>query len=112
MELSKNYTPSLIEEKWNRHWFEKKYFNSTPDNRKAFTVVIPPPNVTGVELRLQRHGNTFSAWMRQPNSDWQHINDSQIPFRTNVMIGLLVVNTENAGSPITATFSNFQMSCQ
>ncbi len=71
-----------------------------------------PPNVTGVELRLQRHGNTFSAWMRQPNSDWQHINDSEIPFRTNLMIGLLVVNTEDAGSPITATFSNFQMSCQ
>lgn len=48
MELSKNYTPAAIEEKWYRHWLEKKYFNSYPDDRPAFTVVIPPPNVTGV----------------------------------------------------------------
>src|SRR3989337_2492037 len=48
MELSKNYLPASIEEKWYRHWLHKEYFNSTPDQRKAFTVVIPPPNVTGV----------------------------------------------------------------
>lgn len=48
MELSKNYTPAAIEEKWYRHWLDKKYFNSYPDDRPAFTVVIPPPNVTGV----------------------------------------------------------------
>src|SRR6476620_398238 len=48
MELSKNYMPSSIEEKWSRHWLERKYFNSWPDSRKPFAVVIPPPNVTGV----------------------------------------------------------------
>ena len=48
MELSKNYLPAAIEEKWNKHWNDKKYFNSYPDDRPAFTVVIPPPNVTGV----------------------------------------------------------------
>jgi len=48
MELSKNYTPSDTEEKWNSHWISKGYFNSRPDGRPAFTVVIPPPNVTGV----------------------------------------------------------------
>ncbi|AXY73990.1 valine--tRNA ligase [Paraflavitalea soli] len=48
MELSKNYTPSAIEEKWTGVWKAKRYFNSKPDERKAFTVVIPPPNVTGV----------------------------------------------------------------
>ncbi|HZG26602.1 MAG TPA: class I tRNA ligase family protein, partial [Chitinophagaceae bacterium] len=48
MELSKNYSPASIEEKWYRHWLDKEYFNSTPDHRKPFTVVIPPPNVTGV----------------------------------------------------------------
>ncbi len=48
MELSKNYSPTAIEEKWNRHWQEKGYFNSKPDGRKPYTVVIPPPNVTGV----------------------------------------------------------------
>jgi valyl-tRNA synthetase len=48
MELSKNYSPDSAESKWSQHWKAKKYFNSTPDNRKPFTVVIPPPNVTGV----------------------------------------------------------------
>ncbi|MBE7169515.1 MAG: valine--tRNA ligase [Williamsia sp.] len=48
MELSKNYLPAGTEEKWYRHWLGKGYFNSTPDERPAFTVVIPPPNVTGV----------------------------------------------------------------
>src|SRR4051795_1201728 len=48
MELSKNYTPAGTEDKWYKHWNEKRYFNSTPDDRPAFTVVIPPPNVTGV----------------------------------------------------------------
>src|SRR6185369_9973374 len=47
-ELSKNYTPAAIEEKWTRHWREKGYFKSSPDERRPFTVVIPPPNVTGV----------------------------------------------------------------
>ncbi|MCW3111752.1 MAG: valine--tRNA ligase [Segetibacter sp.] len=48
MELSKNYIPSATEEKWYKHWLDKKYFNSTPDERPSYTVVIPPPNVTGV----------------------------------------------------------------
>ncbi len=48
MELSKNYLPGSVEEKWYKHWMSKNYFHSTPDDRPAFTVVIPPPNVTGV----------------------------------------------------------------
>lgn len=48
MELSKNYIPSVTEDKWYKHWQDKKYFKSTPDDRPAYTVVIPPPNVTGV----------------------------------------------------------------
>jgi len=48
MELSKNYIPAAIEDKWYQHWINKGYFNSTPDDRMPFTVVIPPPNVTGV----------------------------------------------------------------
>jgi len=46
--LSKNFEPQSIEDKWYRHWLDKGYFNSRPDERKPFTVVIPPPNVTGV----------------------------------------------------------------
>ena len=48
MELSKNYIPSATEEKWSEHWLQKGYFRSRPDGRPPFTVVIPPPNVTGV----------------------------------------------------------------
>jgi valyl-tRNA synthetase len=48
MELSKNFEPQAIENKWYQHWLDKKYFTSTPDERPPFTVVIPPPNVTGV----------------------------------------------------------------
>ena len=48
MELSKNYIPFATEDKWYKHWIEKGYFNSKPDERLSYTVVIPPPNVTGV----------------------------------------------------------------
>ncbi len=48
MELSKNYTPTEIEAKWYEHWISKNYFSSKPDERESYTVVIPPPNVTGV----------------------------------------------------------------
>ena len=48
MELSKHYEPAANESKWYAHWNANHYFNSFPDNRLPFTVVIPPPNVTGV----------------------------------------------------------------
>lgn len=48
MELSKNYEPQAIESKWYEYWNNKGYFNSVPDDRPAYTIVIPPPNVTGV----------------------------------------------------------------
>ncbi|HRH59225.1 MAG TPA: class I tRNA ligase family protein, partial [Chitinophagaceae bacterium] len=48
MELTKNFDHKTAEEKWYRHWTEKNYFHSEPDEREPYTVVIPPPNVTGV----------------------------------------------------------------
>ena len=48
MELSKNYIPTEVETKWYSHWVEQGYFHSTPNDKPAYTVVIPPPNVTGV----------------------------------------------------------------
>ena len=48
MELSKNFEFIAAEQKWYSHWLEKKYFNSNPDDREPYTIVIPPPNVTGV----------------------------------------------------------------
>jgi valyl-tRNA synthetase len=48
MEIKKQYEAGKIEEKWYRHWMNRDYFYSTPDDREPYTIVIPPPNVTGV----------------------------------------------------------------
>ena len=48
METPKTYEPIKAEEKWYAHWMNKGYFHSVPDEREAYTIVIPPPNVTGV----------------------------------------------------------------
>ena len=48
MSIPKTYNPLIAEQKWYNHWLEKGYFHSTPDKREAYTIVIPPPNVTGV----------------------------------------------------------------
>jgi valyl-tRNA synthetase len=48
MEIPKMYEPVKAEEKWYAYWMEKGYFHSEPDSREAYTVVIPPPNVTGI----------------------------------------------------------------
>jgi len=48
MELPKHYNAQEAEKRWYAHWEEKGYFHSKPDDRKAYSVVIPPPNVTGV----------------------------------------------------------------
>ncbi len=48
MELPKNFDHQTAEQKWYSHWLNKRYFHSEPDDREPYTVVIPPPNVTGV----------------------------------------------------------------
>lgn len=48
MELSKNFIPAEVETNWYQHWLDRQYFNSVPDEREPYTIVIPPPNVTGV----------------------------------------------------------------
>ncbi|MCR4931166.1 MAG: valine--tRNA ligase [Bacteroidales bacterium] len=48
MEIASKYNPRAVEEKWYEFWLEKKLFHSEPDRRRPYTVVIPPPNVTGV----------------------------------------------------------------
>ncbi|TAH42234.1 MAG: valine--tRNA ligase [Bacteroidetes bacterium] len=47
-EIAKTYDPSSIEDKWYTYWMEHGYFKSVPDDREPYTIVIPPPNVTGV----------------------------------------------------------------
>ena len=48
MEIDAKYNPAEVEDKWYSYWLENRYFHSEPDNREPYTVVIPPPNVTGI----------------------------------------------------------------
>ncbi len=48
MDKPTQYSAQETEHKWYKHWLEKDYFSSVPDDREAFTIVIPPPNVTGI----------------------------------------------------------------
>ncbi len=48
MQISEKYNPQATEQKWYKYWLENNYFHSTPDHRPPYTIVIPPPNVTGI----------------------------------------------------------------
>ncbi|MRI00458.1 valine--tRNA ligase [Kriegella sp. EG-1] len=48
MEIPSKYIPNQVENRWYEYWMQNGYFHSEPDNREPFTIVIPPPNVTGV----------------------------------------------------------------
>ena len=48
MELASKYDPKEVESKWYQYWLDNKLFASKPDGREPYTIVIPPPNVTGV----------------------------------------------------------------
>ena len=48
MEIDAKYNPAEVEDKWYSYWLENRCFHSEPDNRESYTVVIPPPNVTGI----------------------------------------------------------------
>lgn len=48
MQIPKKYDPIQVEDKWYKYWMENDYFKSIPDERESYTIVIPPPNVTGV----------------------------------------------------------------
>ncbi|WP_313215462.1 valine--tRNA ligase [Soonwooa sp.] len=48
MQIADKYNPQETEQKWYNYWIDNKYFHSTPDDRPPYTIVIPPPNVTGI----------------------------------------------------------------
>ena len=47
-EIPNKYDPTTIEDKWYSYWMEQNFFHSEPDEREPYTIVIPPPNVTGM----------------------------------------------------------------
>ena len=76
MSISANFDYLNSEQKWYRYWLENKFFESTPDERKPYTIVIPPPNVTGVLHMGHMLNNTLQdviirrARMRGFNACW------------------------------------------
>ena len=76
MEISSKYNPQDTEVKWYQHWLDKNYFHSTPDEREPYTIVIPPPNVTGVLHMGHMMNNTIQdvlirrARMQGKNACW------------------------------------------
>lgn len=76
MDLQSKYNPLSVENKWYDYWMENEYFYSKPDGRKAYTIVIPPPNVTGVLHMGHMLNNTIQdvlirrARMRGYNACW------------------------------------------
>ena len=76
MSIAKTYDPKIAEDKWYKHWLEKGYFSSIPDDREPFTIVIPPPNVTGVLHMGHMLNNTIQdvlirrARMQGKNACW------------------------------------------
>ena len=76
MSIAKTYNPKEVENKWYQFWLENKFFKSTPDEREPYTIVIPPPNVTGVLHMGHMLNNTIQdvlvrrARMKGKNACW------------------------------------------
>ena len=76
MEIASKYNPSEVEEKWYHYWLENRYFHSEPDEREPYTIVIPPPNVTGILHMGHILNNTIQdilirrARMKGKNACW------------------------------------------
>ncbi len=76
MEIPAKYDPSLTEDKWYKYWMKKGFFHSEPDDREPYTIVIPPPNVTGVLHMGHMLNNTIQdilvrrARMQGKNACW------------------------------------------
>jgi valyl-tRNA synthetase len=76
MEIPSKYNPANTEDKWYKHWMEKGYFRSLPDEREPYCIVIPPPNVTGVLHMGHMLNNTIQdvlvrrARMQGKNACW------------------------------------------
>jgi valyl-tRNA synthetase len=76
MEIASKYNPSEVEEKWYRYWLDNRYFHSEPDEREPYTIVIPPPNVTGILHMGHILNNTIQdilirrARMKGKNACW------------------------------------------
>ena len=89
MELASKYNPADVEGKWYQYWLDHHLFSSKPDGREPYTIVIPPPNVTGVLHMGHMLNNTIQdilvrrARMEGKNACW-------VPWRDIRPLGMIM----------------------
>ena len=107
MQIADKYSPQEIEQKWYDYWIDNRLFHSEPDGREPYTIVIPPPNVTGmlhmghmlnntlqdVLIRRARMSGKNACWV--PGMDHASIVGYELRFRWQP--------SSHASSPATAT---------
>ena len=111
MHIPTKYSASSVESKWYNYWMEHKYFHSKPDHREPYTIVIPPPNVTGILHMGHMLNNTIQdvlirrARLQGKNACWVPGTDhASIATEAKVVSGLAdaVVEVTETGSTIKA----------
>jgi len=94
MEIPSKYNSQKVEDQWYNYWMENKYFYSKPDGREPYTIVIPPPNVTGVLHMGHMLNNTIQdvlirrARLMGKNACWvPGMDHASIATEAKVMLG-------------------------
>lgn len=105
-ELAAKYNPAEVEDKWYAYWMEHKLFSSRPDSREPYTIVIPPPNVTGVLHMGHMLNETIQdilirrARMQGKNACWVPGTDhASIATETKVIAKLAAQGIKNRSHP-------------
>ena len=105
MELASKYNPADVESKWYQYWLDNGFFKSTPDGREPYTIVIPPPNVTGVLHMGHMLNNTIQdilvrrARMLGKNACWVPGTD-HAGIATQIKVEENLIKEENTHSSI------------
>ena len=111
MQIADKYSPQEIESKWYDYWIEKRLFHSEPDQREPYTIVIPPPNVTGMLHMGHMLNNTLQdvlvrrARMSGKNACWvPGMDHASIATEAKVVEGLAdgIVEVTETGTTIRA----------
>ena len=111
MNIPASYSAKEVEEKWYDYWLEHDFFRSTPDQRTPYTIVIPPPNVTGVLHMGHMLNNTIQdvlirkARLQGKNACWVPGTD-HASIATEVVLFLLVPSCAWTPNPINPTTTN------
>ena len=100
IEIPKRFEPAQSEDKWYGHWMRRGYFRSVPDDREPYTVVIPPPNVTGV-LHLGNGNGTVAGALASTTTN---VSGGGVLSGVGSVTGTVNVGGSTGGSPRMATW--------